>query len=76
MKNHLITSLVVGIALSAAAVYFAFHNIPLNDLLHYLGSINYLWTFPAALLALVSFFFRALRWHRATKSESGGHSTP
>ena len=55
MKNHLITSLVVGIALSAAAVYFAFHNIPLNDLLHYLGSINYLWTFPAALLALVSF---------------------
>ena len=62
MKNHLIISLVVGIALSAAALYFAFRNVPLNDLLHYLGSINYLWTFPAVILALVSFFIRALRW--------------
>jgi hypothetical protein len=62
MKNHLIISLVAGIVLSAAAVYFAFRNVPLNDLLHYLGSINYLWTFPAAILALISFFFRALRW--------------
>jgi uncharacterized protein (TIRG00374 family) len=62
MKNHLIISLVVGIALSAAALYFAFRNVPLNDLLHYLGSINYLWTFPAVIIALVSFFFRALRW--------------
>ena len=62
MKNHLIISLVIGILLSAAALYFAFRNVPLSDLLHYLKSINYLWTFPAAILALVSFFFRALRW--------------
>ena len=62
MKNHLIISLVAGIALSAAALYFAFRNVPLNDLLHYLGSINYLWTFPDVILALVSFFIRALRW--------------
>ena len=62
MKNHLIISMVVGIALSAAALYFAFRNVPLNDLLHYLGSINYLWTFPAVILALISFFIRALRW--------------
>ena len=62
MKNHLIISLVVGIALSAAALYFAFRNVPLNDLLHYLGSINYLWTFPAVILALFSFFIRAVRW--------------
>ena len=62
MKNHFIISLIVGIALSAVALYFAFRNVPLNDLLHYLKSINYLWTFPAAILALVSFFFRAIRW--------------
>jgi uncharacterized protein (TIRG00374 family) len=62
MKNHLIISLVVGIALSAAALYFAFRNVPLNDLWQYLKSINYLWTFPAVILVLVSFFFRALRW--------------
>ena len=62
MKNHLIISLVVGIALSIAALYFAFRNVPLNELLHYLKSINYLWTFPAVILVLVSFFIRALRW--------------
>ncbi len=62
MKNHLIISLMVGMALSVAALYFAFRNVPLNDLLHYLKSINYLWAFPAVILVLVSFFFRALRW--------------
>jgi uncharacterized protein (TIRG00374 family) len=62
MKNHLIISLVAGIILSVAALYFAFRNVPFNDLLNYLWSINYLWLLPAALLALVSFFFRAVRW--------------
>jgi uncharacterized protein (TIRG00374 family) len=62
MKNHLIISLVVGIALSITALYFAFRNVPLGELLHYLKSINYLWTFPAVILVLVSFFIRALRW--------------
>jgi uncharacterized membrane protein YbhN (UPF0104 family) len=62
MKNHLIISLVVGIALSVAALYFAFRNVPLDELFHYLKSINYLWAFPAVILVLVSFFIRALRW--------------
>ena len=62
MKNHFIISLVAGIILSAAALYLAFRNVPLNDLLHYLKSINYLWTIPAAFLVLVSFFIRAVRW--------------
>ena len=63
MKNHILISLAAGIALSIAALYFAFRNVPLHDLLNYLGSINYLWTFPAVFLVLVSFFIRALRWH-------------
>ncbi len=62
MKNHLIISLVAGIILSVAALYFAFHNVPLNDLFKYLRSINYLWTIPAVFLVLVSFFIRTLRW--------------
>ncbi|MDX1709086.1 MAG: lysylphosphatidylglycerol synthase transmembrane domain-containing protein [Desulfobacterales bacterium] len=62
MKNHLIISLVAGIALSLAALYFAFRNVPLNDLWDYLKSINYLWTIPAVILALFSFFIRAMRW--------------
>ena len=62
MKNHLTISLAIGIALSVTALYFAFRNIPLDELWHYLRSINYLWTFPAVVLVLVSFFLRALRW--------------
>jgi len=62
MKNHIIISLVVGTVLSLAALYFAFRNVPLNDLIQYLKSINYLWTFPALILVLISFFIRALRW--------------
>lgn len=62
MKNHIILSLVAGIVLSAAALYFAFYNVPLYDLWNYLKSINYSWTIPAVFLVLVSFFIRALRW--------------
>ena len=62
MKNHIIISLLAGIVLSVAALYFAFHNVPLYELLDYLKSINYFWTIPAVCLVLVNFFFRALRW--------------
>ncbi len=62
MKNHLLISLTIGIALSVAALYFAFRNVPLGDLVVYLGSINYIWVIPATFLVLLSFFVRALRW--------------
>jgi uncharacterized protein (TIRG00374 family) len=62
MKNHLIISLLAGVILSLAALYFAFHNVRFNDLLNYLGSINYLWLFPSILLVFVSFFIRVVRW--------------
>ncbi len=62
MKNHLLISLTIGIALSVAALYFAFRNVPLGDLVVYLGSINYVWVIPATFLVLLSFFVRALRW--------------
>jgi len=62
MKNHFLISLIAGIALSLTALYFAFRNVPLDDLLNYLVSINYLWMVPAVFLVLVSFFIRALRW--------------
>ena len=66
MKNHFIISLVAGLILSVAALYFAFRNVPFNDLLNYLRSINYLCLLPAALLALISFFIRAVRWQFGT----------
>ena len=62
MKNHLIISLVAGVLLSVASLYFAFRNVPFTDILNYLRSINYLWLFPTALLVCVSFSIRAVRW--------------
>jgi uncharacterized protein (TIRG00374 family) len=68
MKNHFIISLAASIILSVTALYFAFRNVPLNDLLTYLKSINYLWTIPTVFLVLVSFFIRALRWQLILES--------
>ncbi len=55
-------SFIVGLVLSAAALYFAFRNVPINDLFKYLASINYLWILPALVLVMISFWLRAVRW--------------
>jgi uncharacterized protein (TIRG00374 family) len=55
-------SFIVGLVLSAAALYFAFRNVPISDLLNYLASINYYWLLPALVMVLISFYFRAIRW--------------
>lgn len=62
MRRNLTISLIVGIIVSAAALYFAFKNVPFGDLVNYLKAINYIWTVPAVAVALVSFAVRALRW--------------
>ena len=55
-------SFIVGLAISATALYFAFRNVPLSDLIKYLASINYFWILPALVLVLISFYLRAIRW--------------
>jgi uncharacterized protein (TIRG00374 family) len=62
MKNHFITSFVVGIFISIAALYLAFRHVPVGDLWLYLKSINYAWMVPAVFLVMVGFFLRTLRW--------------
>jgi uncharacterized protein (TIRG00374 family) len=62
MKQKIFISLFVGSAISGVALYFAFRNVPFDDLLEYLSSINYAWVFPAAVLVLVSFAIRTVRW--------------
>ena len=48
--------------MSTLALYLAFRNVPVSDLLSYLVSINYVWIFPAILLGLTSFVLRVFRW--------------
>ena len=55
-------SFIGGVALSAVALYFAFKNVPFAELFKYLASINYFWVLPAALITIISFMLRAVRW--------------
>lgn len=55
-------SFILGVAVSAAALYLAFRNVPFADLVSYVGTINYWWILPSTAVALASFLLRVLRW--------------
>ncbi|MBC2696686.1 MAG: flippase-like domain-containing protein [Desulfobacteraceae bacterium] len=62
MKKKAKFFFVIGIIISITAFYFAFKNVPLNELIKYLSSINYLWLFPSVFVVFISFALRAFRW--------------
>ncbi len=62
IKKKMLISLSLGIVLSVVALYFAFRQVPFSDLWEYLKGINYLWILPSALLVVIGFALRALRW--------------
>ena len=62
MNKKMTISFIVGLVISAAALYFAFRKVPLGDLISYLASINYLWLLPALVMVMISFYLRAVRW--------------
>ena len=69
MHKRLAFSIITGIVLSGAMLYFAFRNVPFDDLRHYLMSINYWWVLPGVAIILASFFLRAFRWQILLNSE-------
>ena len=62
MKKKIAISLALGGLLSAATLYLAFYNVPVGELVAYMGRINYWWLFPAMLLVVATFVLRVLRW--------------
>jgi len=62
MKKKLTLSLLLGASISAAALYFAFKNVPFNELIGYLAAIDYIWVVPTVAVALFTFVLRAIRW--------------
>jgi len=68
MKKTASFSLSIGLAVSIAALYLAFRNVPFSDLVAYLKSINYLWIIPTILLALAGFTLRVYRWQLILES--------
>ena len=60
--KKLILSLMVGLAISGAGLYFSFRKVQFGPLMEYIASVNYWWTLPAFGIAMASFFLRAWRW--------------
>lgn len=54
--------LLLGLLVSAAALFLALHNINLTNALQALQNANYIWLVPSAGLAVLGLFVRAIRW--------------
>lgn len=68
MKNKLVISLAIGGVLSVLALYLAFRNVPLPNLMDYLKTINYLWVLPTPIIVVLTFVLRVVRWQIILKS--------
>lgn len=62
MNRRIAISLLAGALIAAAALYFAFRQVPVAELGRYFAAINFGWGLPALLLILLAFVVRAARW--------------
>ncbi len=62
MKKKQTISLIIGIVVSAIALYLALRNVPFSGFIEYITTINYFWVIPSMLAGVVSFFVRVYRW--------------
>ncbi len=62
MPKKLTISLMIGGLVSILTLYLAFRNVMADELISYLGTIDYGWILPAAMVGVLTFIIRALRW--------------
>ncbi len=62
MQKKITISLIVGGMISALTLFLAFRNVPADQLLTYLGTIDYRWIFPTVAIIVLTFVLRVLRW--------------
>ncbi|MBW1896370.1 MAG: flippase-like domain-containing protein [Deltaproteobacteria bacterium] len=62
MNKKILLSLTIGVLVSAVALYLVFRNIPLRELVSYLGTVNYWWVLPAVVVNIIGFWLRVVRW--------------
>ena len=55
-------NLIIGLAITAAALYYTFRNVSFKDLADSFNSVDYIYIVPAVAIILLSFLFRAFRW--------------
>lgn len=61
-NRKILFSFIIGISFSAVAVYISFRNIPLAQLIDYMGTIDPGWVAASLFIGLSSYLVRALRW--------------
>ncbi len=54
--------LIIGLVITAAALYYTLRNVSLKDLANSFKTVDYIYILPAVIILLLSFLFRALRW--------------
>lgn len=55
-------NLIIGLAITAGALYYTLHNVSMKDLAASFKTVDYVYIVPAVFILLLSFLFRALRW--------------
>jgi len=71
MRNNTFLTVFIGVAVSAAALYFALKNVPMDELIQYMGHIDGFWAAVTVGLVGLSFVLRAYRWQVILGPESG-----
>lgn len=62
MPKKLLIPLITGCLISALTLYLAFRNVPMDELLAYIGTINYWWILPTIVILGLTFVLRTFRW--------------
>jgi glycosyltransferase 2 family protein len=55
-------NLIIGLAITAGALYYTLRNVAFGDLADSFKTVDYIYLIPAIVILLLSFMFRALRW--------------
>ena len=61
-NRRAVLSFVLGMGVSAIALYFAFKNVPFDTLTDYFRTIRFRWIWPAAVMVVAGLLLRVLRW--------------
>jgi len=67
MKKLIIT-LIIGSLISIIALYYSFQNVPYNEFVDYLITINYFWIIPTLIISIINVIIRVIRWQVILKS--------
>ena len=60
MKNA--RNLIIGLVITAGALYYTLHNVSMKNLAASFKTVDYVYIVPAVFIILLSYLFRAFRW--------------